>query len=78
MLLAYLCNFNYVQIFAKARFAVVNYNSKISIIYHKIKYRKGIVNWSSIKKAFLKYFAIFAEKHLCRNLFLNKNAGLQS
>ena len=53
MLLAYLCNFNYVQIFAKARFAVVKYNSKISIIYHKIKYRKGIVNWSSIKKLFL-------------------------
>ena len=53
MLLAYLCNFNYVQIFAKARFAVVKYNSKISIIYHKIKYPKGIVNWSSIKKLFL-------------------------
>ena len=53
MLLAYLCNFNYVQIFAKARFAVVKYNSKISIIYRKIKYRKGIVNWSSIKKLFL-------------------------
>ena len=29
------------------------------------------------KKAALKNFAIFAEKHLRWSLFLNKNAGLQ-
>ena len=33
---------------------------------------------SSIKKAVLKNFAIFTEKHLRWSLFLNKNAGLQS
>ena len=30
------------------------------------------------KKAVLKNFTIFTEKHLCWSLFLNKNAGLQS
>ena len=29
------------------------------------------------KKAVLKYFVIFTGKHLCWNLFFNKNAGLQ-
>ena len=29
------------------------------------------------KKAVLKNFAIFTGKHLCCNLFFNKNAGLQ-
>ena len=33
---------------------------------------------SSIKKAVLKNFAIFTEKHLRWSLFLNKNVGLQS
>ena len=30
------------------------------------------------KKAVPKHFAIFAEKHLCWNIFFNKNAGLQA
>ena len=77
-LLASLCNFNCLQIFIKVKFTVSKYNSKISTIYHQIKFWKGIMNRSSIKKAFLKNFAIFTEEHLCWSLFLNKNAGLQS
>ena len=50
----------------------------MSIIFHQIKFRKGIMNRSSIKKDILKSFLIFTEKHLCWSLFLNKNAGLQS
>ena len=66
-LLASLWNYNYSQIFAKATITVVKFNSKISIIYHQIKFRKGIMNRSPIKKPFLidnKPFLI--------------NAGLQS
>ena len=36
------------------------------------------MNRFSIKMLFLKIPAMFTEKHLCRSLFLNKNAGLQS
>ena len=61
-----------------ANFTVVKYNSKISIIYHQTKFQNIIMNRSSIKKAELKHFAIFTEKHLRWSLFLNKNAGLQS
>ena len=53
-LLPSLCNFNDLQIFVKLKFAVVKYNSKMSIIYHQIKFRKGIMNRSSIKKPFSK------------------------
>ena len=59
-------------------FTIVKYNSKISIIYHQIKIYNGIMSRSSIKKAVLKNFAIFTEKHLRWSFFLNKNAGLQS
>ena len=77
-LLASLCNFNYLQSFVKAKFTVVKYNSKMSITFHQIKFWKGIMNRSSIKKGILKSFLIFTEKYLCCSLFLNKNAGLQS
>ena len=46
--------FNYLQIFVKAMFTVVKCNSKISIINHQIKFRKGMMNRSSINKPFLK------------------------
>ena len=35
-------------------FTVVKYNSNISVKYHQTKFRKGIMNKSSIKKLFLK------------------------
>ena len=59
-------------------FTVVKYNSEISIIYHQVKFRKCIMNRSSIKKALPKNFAVFTEKYLCWSLFLNKNASFQS
>ena len=71
-LLASLCNFNYLQIFVKAKFTVLKYNSKISIIYHQIKFRKGITNRSSIKKPFLK-ISQYSQKNTCVGVsFLNK------
>ena len=76
-LLASLYNFNYLQIFVKAKFTVVKYNSKI-IIYHQIKFRKGIMCRSSIKRPFLKISQYSQKKSLCWSVFLNKNAGLQS
>ena len=48
-MLASLCNFNYLQIFVKAKFTVATFNSKISIIYHQTKFRKGLMNRSSKK-----------------------------
>ena len=74
---ASLYNFNYLQIFVKAKFTVVKYNSKI-IIYHQIKFRKGIMCRSSIKRPFLKISQYSQKKSLCWSVFLNKNAGLQS
>ena len=59
-------------------FTIVKYNSKISIIYHQIKISKRYNEQVFNKKAVLKNFAIFTEKHLRWSLFLNKNAGLQS
>ena len=53
-ILASFCNFNYLQIFVKARITVVKFNCQISIIYHQIKFLKGIINWSSIKIPLLK------------------------
>ena len=50
----------------------------ISIIYHQIKNSKRHNEQVFNKTAVLKNFAIFTEKQLCWNLFLNKNAGLQS
>ena len=57
---------------------IVTYNSKISIIYHQIKISKRYNEQVFNKKAVLKNFAIFTEKHLRWSLFLNKNVGLQS
>ena len=59
-------------------FTIVKYNSKISIIYHQIKILKRYNEQVFNKKAALKNFAIFTEKHLRWSLFLNKNVGLQS
>ena len=59
-------------------FTIVKYNSKISIIYHQIKISKRYNEQVFNKKAALKNFAIFTEKHLPSSLFLNKNVGLQS
>ena len=59
-------------------FTIVKYNSKISIIYHQIKISKRYNEQVFNKKAALKSFAIFTEKHLRSSLFLNKNVGLQS
>ena len=53
-ILASFCNFNYLQIFVKARVTVVKFNCQISFIYHQIKFLKGIINWSSIKIPLLK------------------------
>ena len=50
-MLASLCNFNYLQIFVKAKFRVVKFNSKISIIYHQKLFWKGLMNRSSKKMA---------------------------
>ena len=58
--------------------AVVKYNSKISIIYHQIKILERYNEQVFYKKAVLKNFAIFTEKHQRWSLFSNKNAGLQS
>ena len=63
-LLASLCNFNYLQSFVKAKFTVVKYNSKMSIIYHQTKFRKGIINRSSIKKLFLNV-SQYSQKNNC-------------
>ena len=43
--------------------------------YHhiKVKWTESVIH----KKAVLKNFVIFTRKHLCWNLFFNKNAGLQ-
>ena len=59
-------------------FTVVKSNPKISIIYHEIKISERYTEQVFYKKAVLKNFAIFTEKHLRWSLFLNKNAGLQS
>ena len=59
-------------------FTTVKYNSKISIIYHQIKISKRYNEQVFNKKAVLKNFPIFTEKHLRWSLFLIKNAGLQS
>ena len=59
-------------------FTVVKCNSQISNIFHHIKLRKSITNSCSLKKAVLRNFAKFAEKHLCWSLFFKKSACLQS
>ena len=58
--------------------SIVKYYSKISNTFHQIKFQKSIMNRSYIKKAVLKNFAIFTEKHLSWCLFLYKYANLQS
>ena len=47
------------------------------MICHQIKFWKGIMNKSSIKKVALKNFTIFTEKDLCWSVFLEKITGLQ-
>ena len=48
-------------------------------LYHLTKFWKSILNKRcSIKKTFLKNFAIFTGKRLCRSLFFNQNVGLQA
>ena len=59
-------------------FAIVKYNSKISLIYHQIKVSKSYNEQVFNKTAVLKNFAKFLEKHLRWSLFLSKNGGLQS
>ena len=90
--LVFLCSFNSLQISMKAKwsvyrevlsvkwlnFRVVKYDSKICNIYYYIKFRKSIINRWSIKKLFLKNFAIFTGNHLCWSHFFNENLGLQS
>ena len=61
-ILASLCNFNYLKFFVKAKVEAVKFNSKISIIYHQIKFWKGIMNRSSIKMLFLKISQYSDEK----------------
>ena len=59
-------------------FTEVKYNSIISIIYHQRKFRKGIMNMSTIKKLYLKFLQ-YSQKNTCAGVsFLNKNADLQS
>ena len=58
-------------------FTIVNYNLKISIIYHQIKIYNDLMNRSSIKKLFLKTLQ-YSQKNTCVGVsFLNKNADLQ-
>ena len=59
-----LCNFNYLQIFVKAKVTAVKFNSKISIIYHQIKFRKGMMNRLSVKILFLK-ISQYSHKNSC-------------
>ena len=59
-----LCNFNYLQIFAKAKVTAVKFNSKISIIYDQIKFRKGMMNRLSVKILFLK-ISQYSHKNNC-------------
>ena len=59
-------------------FTVVKSNPKISIIYHEIKISERYTEQVFYKKAVLKNFAIFTEKHPRLSLFLNKNTSLQS
>ena len=49
-----------------------SYNKKLSSLPTK----RSNHRWCSIKKAVLKNFAKFTGKHLFRNLFFNKVAGL--
>ena len=63
-------------------FTVVKYNSKMSIIYHQTKFRKGIMNRSFIKKRLIKrlqhrcfhvniakYLRTPVLKNICERLF---------
>ena len=63
-ILASLCNFNYLKFFVKAKVEAIKFNSKISIIYHQIKFWKGIMNRSSIKMLFLK-ISQYSPKNNC-------------
>ena len=45
-------------------FTVVKYDSKISIIYHQIKFRKGVINRSSIKNLHLKILQ-YSQENTC-------------
>ena len=69
---ASLCNFSYLQIFVKAKFTVVKFNSKISTIYHQIKFRKGIMDSFSIKMTFLKISLYSHENNSAGVCFLKK------
>ena len=68
MILASICNFNYLQIFVKAKFTVGKFNPKISIIYHQIKFRKGIMNKSSMKVPLLK-ISQYLHKSTCVGVY---------
>ena len=59
-------------------FTIVDYNPKISIIYHQIKIYRDLKNRSSIKKLFLKIFQYSQKNTSVGVSFLNKNADLQS
>ena len=61
-----------------AAFTVVKYYSKISNIYHQIKFWKSLMNRCSIKKLFLKILQ-YSQENTCVGVpFFNENAGLQS
>ena len=59
-------------------FTIVDYNPKISIVYHQIKIYNDLKNRSSIKKLFLKFFQYSQKNTSVGVSFLNKNADLQS
>ena len=63
-ILGSLCNSNYLQFLVKAKVEAVKFNSKISIIYHQIKFCKGIMNRSSIKMLFSK-ISQYSHKNNC-------------
>ena len=56
-------------------FAVVKCNSKISNIYHQVKFRKSIMNRSSIKKLFSKLSQYHKKTPVLESLFKNKMQG---
>ena len=60
-ILASLCNFNYLQ---GEVYSIVKFSSKISIMYHQKKIRKGIMKKSSMKMPFLK-ISQYLHKNAC-------------
>ena len=65
MILTPIYNFNYLQIFVKAKFTVGKFNPKILINCHQIKFRKSIMNRSSMKMPLLKI-----SQYLHKNTFV--------